>query len=135
MNLTDFLPSQETLYSRIGAARLRQIIQVFYGLVKAEPSIADLFPENLSETMNKQEAFLTGFLGGPQLYHQTYGNPMLRYRHAKFAITPARAKAWLSCFTDATKSLHLEPDLEDELLTAIARTAAAMVNTQQEVVE
>ncbi len=131
MNLTDFLPSQETLYSRIGAARLRQIIQVFYGLVKSEPSISQLFPENLSETMNKQEAFLTGFLGGPQLYHQTYGNPMLRYRHAKFAITPTRAKAWFDCFSDATKSVALEPDLEHELLTAVARTAAAMVNTAE----
>jgi hemoglobin len=134
VNLTDFLPIQETLYSRIGAAKLREIIQVFYSLVKAEPSISDLFPDNLSETMNKQEAFLTGFLGGPQLYHQTYGNPMLRYRHAKFAITPSRARAWFACFTDATKSVQLEPSLEHELLEAVARTAAAMVNTP-EVVE
>ncbi len=132
MNLTDFLPSQETLYSRIGAGRLREIIQVFYGLVKAEPSITELFPDNLSETMNKQEAFLTGFLGGPQLYHQTYGNPMLRYRHAKFAITPSRARAWFACFTDAVKSVALEPSLEQELLEAVARTAGAMVNTPEE---
>jgi hemoglobin len=134
VNLTDFLPAQETLYSRIGAARLREIIQVFYGLVKAEPSIADLFPENLSETMNKQEAFLTGFLGGPPLYHQTYGNPMLRYRHANFAITPSRARAWFACFSDAVKSVALGSILESELLEAVARTVAAMVNTP-EVVE
>jgi hemoglobin len=131
VNLTDFLPTQETLYSRIGAGRLREIIQVFYGLVKAEPSIAELFPDNLSETMNKQEAFLTGFLGGPPLYHQTYGNPMLRYRHAKFAITPSRARAWFNCFTDAVKSVALEPSLEQELLEAVARTAGAMVNAPE----
>ncbi len=132
MNLTDFLPTQETLYSRIGAGRLRQIVQMFYSLVKAEPLIAELFPDNLSETMNKQEAFLTGFLGGPPLYHQTYGNPMLRYRHAKFAITPSRAKAWFTCFADATRSIELEPALEQELLEAVARTAAAMVNTPED---
>jgi hemoglobin len=132
VNLTDFLPIQETLYSRIGASKLREIIQVFYGLVKSEPSISELFPDNLSETMNKQEAFLTGFLGGPQLYHQTYGNPMLRYRHAKFAITPTRARAWFACFSDAVRSVQLEPSLEHELLEAVARTAAAMVNTPED---
>lgn len=132
MNLTDFLPQQQTLYSRIGAARLRKIVEAFYPLVKLEPEIADLFPDNLSETMNKQEAFLSGFLGGPPLYHQTYGNPMLRYRHAKFAITPSRAKAWFVCFRDAVQSVGLEPALQQELLEAVARTAAAMVNTRED---
>jgi hemoglobin len=132
VNLSEFLQSEQTLYQKIGAAKLRQIVQTFYPLVKAEPLIADLFPDNLSETMDKQEAFLTGFLGGPPLYHQTYGNPMLRYRHAKFAITPSRAQAWFDCFRDAVLSTELEPSVAQELLQAVARTAAAMVNTPEE---
>jgi hemoglobin len=134
VNLSEFLPEEQTLYKRIGAAKLRQIVQVFYPLVKAEPLIADLFPDNLSETMDKQEAFLTGFLGGPPLYHQTYGNPMLRYRHAKFAITPTRAKAWFACFREAVDAVELEPHTAQELLEAVARTAAAMVNTPEAMV-
>lgn len=129
MNLTS-LP--ETLYSRIGAAKLRQIVQIFYGLVQGEPAIAELFPDNLSETMNKQEAFLSGFLGGPPLYHQTYGNPMLRYRHAKFVITPSRAKAWFTCFSEAVACVQLEVSVQNELLEAVAKTAAAMINTPEE---
>ncbi len=132
MNLSEFLPSKKTLYDQIGAAKLREIVQIFYPLVKAEPLIAELFPDNLSETMNKQEAFLTGFLGGPPLYHQTYGNPMLRYRHAKFAITPTRAKAWFQCFSDAVQAVELEPSVRQELLEAVARTAAAMVNSPED---
>jgi hemoglobin len=131
VNLTEFLPTKDTLYDRIGPAKLRAIVQAFYPLVKAEPSISELFPDNLSETMNKQEAFLTGFLGGPPLYHQTYGNPMLRYRHAPFEITPTRAKAWFACFKDAVDSVNLEPSLRDELLQAVSRTAAAMVNANE----
>jgi hemoglobin len=131
VNLNDFLPERETLYSRIGAAKLREIVQAFYPLVKADPLLTDLFPENLSETMNKQEAFLSGFLGGPPLYHQTYGNPMLRYRHREFPITPARAKAWFACFSDAVQSVDLNLETQTELLEAIARTAAAMVNTPE----
>jgi hemoglobin len=132
VNLTEFLPARDTLYARIGAGKLRQIVQAFYPLVKADPLLTDLFPDNLSETMDKQEAFLTGFLGGPPLYHQTYGNPMLRYRHRTFPITPARAKAWFACFTDAVNSVPLEPDVRQELLEAVARTAAAMVNTAED---
>jgi hemoglobin len=131
VNLNDFLPERETLYSRIGPAKLREIVQAFYPLVKADPLLTDLFPENLSETMNKQEAFLSGFLGGPPLYHQTYGNPMLRYRHREFPITPARAKAWFACFSDAVYSVDLSLETQTELLEAIARTAAAMVNTAE----
>jgi hemoglobin len=131
VNLTEFLPVRETLYARIGPGKLRQIVQAFYPLVKAEPLLSDLFPDNLSETMDKQEAFLTGFLGGPPLYHQTYGNPMLRYRHRAFPITPTRARAWFQCFTDAVDSVNLEAGVRQELLEAVARTAAAMVNTAE----
>ncbi len=122
----DLTPS---LYQKIGAAKLREIVQTFYPLVKAEPLLTDLFPENLSETMNKQEAFLTGFLGGPPLYHQTYGHPMLRGRHMKFQITPARARAWFECFSEAVNSVELESQVKIELLQAISRVAAAMVNS------
>jgi hemoglobin len=119
------------LYDRIGAAKLRAIIQAFYPLVKANPLLTDLFPEELSETMNKQEAFLTGFLGGPPLYHQYYGNPMLRARHLKFEITPARARAWFECFTDASAVADLKPEVRQELLEAVARMAAHMVNAPE----
>jgi hemoglobin len=119
------------LYDRIGAAKLRAIIQAFYPLVKANPLLSDLFPEELSETMNKQEAFLTGFLGGPPLYHRYYGNPMLRARHLKFEITPSRAKAWFECFSDASAVADLEPEVRQELLEAVARMAAHMVNAPE----
>jgi hemoglobin len=119
------------LYDRIGAAKLRAIIQAFYPLVKASPLLSDLFPEELSETMNKQEAFLTGFLGGPPLYHRYYGNPMLRARHLKFEITPTRARAWFECFSDASSVADLEPDVQRELLEAVAKMAAHMVNAPE----
>ena len=118
-----------TLYARIGPANIRKLVLAFYPLVSAHPLLAPLFPEDLSETMNKQEAFLTGFLGGPPLYHQTYGHPMLRARHLKFPITRSVALAWFECFTLAAQTLELPPDVFEELLAAVGRTAAAMVNT------
>jgi hemoglobin len=119
----------QSLYQQIGAAKLREIVQTFYPLVKADPLLTDLFPENLSETMNKQEAFLSGFLGGPPLYHQTYGHPMLRGRHMKFKITIERARAWFECFSQAVNAVDLEPETRIELLEVVGRVAAAMVNS------
>jgi hemoglobin len=118
-----------SLYQQIGAAKLREIVQTFYPLVKADPLLTDLFPDNLSETMNKQEAFLTGFLGGPPLYHQTYGHPMLRGRHMKFQITSNHARAWFECFSEAVNAVDLELGVKTELLEAVGRVAAAMVNS------
>jgi hemoglobin len=113
----DLTPS---LYQQIGAAKLREIVQIFYPLVKADPLLTDLFPENLSETMNKQEAF----------YHQTYGHPMLRGRHMKFRITIERARAWFECFSQAVNAVDLEPGVRIDLLEAVGRVAGAMINSR-----
>ena len=46
----------------------------------------------------KSAAFFVGLLGGPPLYHQRYGNAMMRARHMPFAITPRAREEWLGCF-------------------------------------
>ena len=47
---------------------------------------------------HKSAAFFVGLLGGPPLYHQRYGNPMMRARHMRFAVTPSAREEWLQCF-------------------------------------
>ncbi len=119
-----------TLYERIGPQVLHDLVQRFYAHVAKHPELIPIFPADLSLTARKQEAFLSGFLGGPPLYHQEFGHPRLRARHLPFEITPTRARAWLSCMNAA---LHQTPGLDPadaaELLAALTRTAAAMVNT------
>jgi hemoglobin len=46
----------------------------------------------------RSAAFFVGLLGGPPLYHQRYGNPMMRARHLPFRITPRAREEWLACF-------------------------------------
>ena len=81
------------LYERIGADALARLVDRFYARVAAHPELAPLFPADLALTAEKQLAFLTGFLGGPPLYHERFGNPRLRAQHLPFPITPARAQA------------------------------------------
>ncbi|GAA4014352.1 hypothetical protein GCM10022631_27620 [Deinococcus rubellus] len=123
---------EETLYSRIGPATLHDLVTRFYGLVAQHPELIPIFPADLSLTARKQEAFLSGLLGGPPLYHQEFGPPRLRARHLPFEITPTRARAWLSCMNAAMRRTpDLKPEDAAELFAALTRTAAAMVNTPE----
>ena len=121
------------LYERIGADALARLVDRFYARVAAHPELAPLFPADLALTAEKQLAFLTGFLGGPPLYHERFGNPRLRARHLPFPITPARAQAWLECMEAA---LRASPEIDvadaNEMLAALARVAVHMVNTPAE---
>ena len=119
-----------TLYDRIGPDALRRLLERFYARVAADPLLAPIFPGDWEATLDKQYAFMTGFLGGPPLYHQKYGHPRLRARHLPFEVTPARARAWLSCMRAA---LDETPEIERadaaEYYAALTRVAAHMVNT------
>ncbi|WP_425146957.1 globin [Deinococcus sp.] len=126
-----------TLYERIGPDALRSLLERFYRHVAADPSLADLFPGHQhaalwAVTLEKQFAFLSGFLGGPPLYHQRYGHPRLRARHLPFAITPGRARAWLACMRAALQeSPEIGADTAAELYTALSRVAVQMVNSEE----
>ncbi|WP_424951931.1 globin [Deinococcus sp.] len=125
-----------TLYERIGPDALRALLERFYTRVAADPLLAPVFPGSRDPalwavTLDKQFAFLAGFLGGPPLYHQRYGNPMLRARHLPFAVTSARARAWLACMQGALKDTpEIEHSAAAELFMALSRVAQHMVNSE-----
>ena len=81
----------------IGEKTLHHLIDAFYRRVGIHPDLIPIFPEDLTETARKQKQFMTQFLGGPALYSEEHGHPMLRARHLHFEITQTRAKAWLHC--------------------------------------
>ncbi|CAM4183050.1 globin [Deinococcus marmoris] len=119
-----------SLYERIGPEALAALVTRFYTLVAQDPDLSPIFPADLTLTAQKQLAFLTGFLGGPPLYHQNYGPPRLRARHLPHVITPTRGRAWLNCMENALQDTPQIGEAEArELHAALARVAAHMVNT------
>lgn len=117
------------LYEDIGGAEtLQKLVQVFYTLVAAHPDLAPIFPDDLTETKEKQYKFLTQFLGGPPLYSEEYGHPMLRARHMPFPITPKRAEAWLSCMNKALDNIDLHGPIREFFFHRLIQTAYHMVN-------
>jgi hemoglobin len=118
-----------TPYSAIGEALLHRLVDTFYGLVGKNPDLSPLFPNDLSEIARKQKQFLTQYLGGPALYTEEHGHPMMRARHLPFAVTPKRAEAWLSCMRQAMDKVGLEGPIRDEFYSRLFLTAQHMINT------
>lgn len=89
-------PSRE-IYGLMGEAAIVAMIEAFYRELEASP-VRPLFPADMGAASRKSAAFFVGLLGGPPLYHQRYGNPMMRARHLPFRITPRAREVWLACF-------------------------------------
>ncbi|MBN3525427.1 globin domain-containing protein [Paenibacillus apiarius] len=120
----------QTIYEAIGGeATVRRIVEAFYPRVQADPLIGPLFPENIMPVMEKQFMFLTQFFGGPSLFSDEYGHPMMRARHMPFPITRERADAWLGCMREALTEIGLEPSLRDMVLERLSGPAYHFVNT------
>ena len=120
-----------SIYSMMGgASAIRRLVEAFYPKVQAEPLLAPLFPEDLTPVMEKQYLFLTQFFGGPALFSEQYGHPMMRARHMPFPITVERADAWLRCMKQAMEEIGMEEELQVFLLERLQGSAYHFVNTR-----
>ncbi|WP_153124953.1 globin [Peribacillus tepidiphilus] len=120
-----------TPYEAIGQEKLYELIDCFYDKVSKHPLLSPIFPEDLTETARKQKQFLTQYLGGPSLYTEEHGHPMLRARHMPFEVTPARAEAWLSCMSEAMDEVHLTGEIREFIFHRLSLTAQHMINTPE----
>jgi len=119
-----------TLYEAIGGAdTVRRMVEAFYPKVQADPLLGPLFPEDIDPVMEKQYMFLTQFFGGPSLFSDAYGHPMMRGRHMPFPITVHHAGAWLDCMRRALLETDLDEELQAVILDRLSGPAHHFVNT------
>ncbi|MGV3243569.1 truncated hemoglobin YjbI [Staphylococcus sp. 11261D007BR] len=120
----------KTPYEIIGPDALYKMIDHFYQLVEQDTRINHLFPGDFAETARKQKQFLTQFLGGPQLYTEEHGHPMLKKRHLPFRIDHAAKEAWLENMAVAIETANFPYQVGDYLYERLRLTANHMVNTE-----
>ena len=89
-------PSRD-IYAVMGQENITRMIDDFY-MELEKSSIREMFPRDMRASAEKSAAFFIGLLGGPPLYHQRYGNPMMRARHLPFPINQGARDEWLACF-------------------------------------
>ncbi len=114
-----------------GDAAVRALVERFYDLMDLEPAYAELralHAPDLAHAREKLYLFLSGWLGGPSLYIERYGHPMLRRRHLPFAIGLRERDQWLACIEQAMVEQGVADELRARLREAFFQTADWMRN-------
>ncbi|HEU4458535.1 MAG TPA: group II truncated hemoglobin [Methylibium sp.] len=125
-------PDPATPYERLGGeAATRALVDRFYDLMDLEPAYAELravHPSSLEGARDKLFWFLSGWLGGPDLYQSRFGHPRLRARHLPYAIGLRERDQWTACMQQAMHACGVESGLAARLLASFANTADWMRN-------
>ena len=114
-----------------GEAAVRGLVDRFYDLMDSEPEarvIRTMHPASLDTSREKLRLFLTGWLGGPPVYVERFGPPMLRARHLPFPIGEPERDAWLACMDRALDEQEMPSELRDFLRDRFAAMADHMRN-------
>jgi hemoglobin len=122
-----------TVYEALGGeAGLRRFVRRFYALMDELPEAAAcraVHPESLAESEEKFFEYLSFFFGGPPLYLQRRGHPMLRARHLHAPIGTAEIAGWIACFRRAwAEQVKDDPALDAAVLPRIEALAGHMRN-------
>ncbi|MGK5081382.1 group II truncated hemoglobin [Janthinobacterium sp. HLX7-2] len=130
--MTDTTAPATTLYETIGGAPvLRQMVDRFYDLMELEAEFAGIrvmHPPATDGSRDKLYFFLTGWMGGPDLYIEKFGHPRLRARHLPYAIGTSERDQWLRAMAWAMEDTGIEESLRVRLMESFYQTADWMRN-------
>ena len=121
-----------SLYSRLGGDLvLREFVTHLYNFMDSLEEVEhvrNMHSGDLSFAADRLYMFLSGMLGGPPLYMESFGQPRLRRKHMKFEIGDEERNQWMLCARLAADRLELSRSLKDELLAELAAMADHLRN-------
>jgi len=124
--------TEATHYDQIGGeAGIRSLVDRFYDLMESSPeavNVRALHAKSLKQSREKLFMFLTGWTGGPPIYVERVGHPMLRMRHMPFAIGIRESQEWLWCMDKALDEQPMPHELRELLRQRMHALANHMVN-------
>jgi hemoglobin len=124
--------TQPTPYELIGGeAALHRLVDRFYQYMNELPEarpIRKMHAADLSGANSKLFMFLSGWLGGPNLFWEAYGHPRLRSRHFPFEIGISERDQWVRCMRKALDDTVTDEKLREPLYLALAQIATNMIN-------
>lgn len=124
------LQQVDTLYQKLGEEQIRTLVKRFYDIMDTEPQAADIraFHKDLDSSREKLFTFLVGRFGGPPLYTDQYGHPMLRAKHAPFPIGDSERDQWIMCMQRAINECIDDHDLIPVMQSFFKMVADSMRN-------
>lgn len=124
-----------TPYSHLGGEEAVQLlVDRFYFYMDTLPQAAGIramHQPDLALANSKLFKFLSGWLGGPNLFMEEFGHPMLRARHFPFSIGESERDQWMLCMNKALADLpSMNPQLEANIKNALQDLATHMINQE-----
>jgi hemoglobin len=124
---------ETTPYDMIGGeAGIRRLVNRFYVLMDELPeayTVRKIHPDSLEGSAQGLFEFLSGWLGGPQLYVAKKGHPRLRMRHAPYAVNQVVRDEWMLCMTQAINEQLPDSAFRSWLLSTFSQMANHLINT------
>ena len=105
-----------------GVDGIRRLVDDFYRFMDELPEargIRAMHKADLRDSRAKLTAFLSGWMGGPPLYHEQFGSINIPRDHAHLAIGEAERDAWLLCMARAIAQQNYPADFADYLLAQL----------------
>ena len=122
-----------TPYELIGGEpAVKQLVHRFYELMDELPeayAVRQLHPASLAGSEEMLFEYLSGWLGGPNLYIAKKGHPRLRMRHAPYAIGARERDEWMLCMTQALTEQVGDEEFRQALLNQFSELASHMINS------
>jgi len=123
-----------TPYDVIGGEQaIRSLVDRFYFYMDTLPEaqgIRAMHQPNLASARDKLFKFMSGWLGGPNLFIEEFGHPMLRARHLPFAIGESERDQWMLCMNKALEEMTMDPRLKTNIQNALQQLATHMINQE-----
>ena len=116
-----------------GEAAIRSLVDRFYFYMDILPEaqgIRAMHAASLASAKEKLFKFLSGWLGGPNLFIEEFGHPMLRMRHFPFAIGEDERDQWMLCMNKALAEVAMDDRLRTDLRAALQQLATHMINKE-----
>ncbi len=129
------MTNSATLYTRIGGeAGISALVDAYLRTLCTHPDFSDLrtvyqtFGTSLERYRVHLKEYLAGCLGGPAVYQERHGLPMLRERHRKIAIGEKTVSDWTRCMSVALEIAVSDASLRTELEGVFAYLAESLRN-------
>ncbi|MYM63650.1 group II truncated hemoglobin [Pseudomaricurvus sp. HS19] len=126
----------KTPYQLLGAEGIKQLAHAFYDVMDELPEarrIRDMHGKDLGDIKGKLTDYLTGWMGGPPVYHSKHGTVCLTDPHAGYPIGPEERDQWVMCFEKALERIDASDEVKEMLRGPIRQIAGAVQNRDESI--
>lgn len=125
---------QQTPYSLMGGEKaILSLVDRFYFYMDTLPEAKDVravHQDDLSRAKERLFKFLSGWLGGPDLFVQEFGHPRLKQRHFPFVVNQKGRDQWMLCMNKALYEVSMSDELRKNIKQALSDLATHMMNVE-----